>query len=150
MRVQTQPNSQSPLQKSNAGNSCQKARKIRYIFEFLPNFIVSPYPVPNILCRIEVDLFSMFTQVIQIFMLHYLILKKTRCLNKVIRQRPLPYLRHSRNARNKFYGIMGLVFGLTQKHTSSQRLKRMPVKRRFHLFCRNTLVLFKIALRLRE
>ena len=34
-------------------NSCQKTRKIRYyIFETLPNFIVSLYFLPNILSRI--------------------------------------------------------------------------------------------------
>ena len=41
MLVQTQPNAQSPFQKLNVDNSCQKTRKIRYfIFEVLPNFIV--------------------------------------------------------------------------------------------------------------
>ena len=54
MLVQAQPNAQSPFQKSNVDNSCQKTRKIRYsIFEVLPNLIVSFYFVPNILSRIE-------------------------------------------------------------------------------------------------
>ena len=49
----TQPNSQSSFLKLNVDNSCQKTRKIRYyIFEVLPNFIVSLYSVPNILSRI--------------------------------------------------------------------------------------------------
>ena len=53
MWVETQANTQSPLQKPNADNSCQKTRKIRYyIFEALPNFFVSLYLVPNILSRI--------------------------------------------------------------------------------------------------
>ena len=53
MQVQTQPNAQSSFQKLNVDNSCQKIRKIRYyIFEVLPNSIVSLYFVPNILSRI--------------------------------------------------------------------------------------------------
>ena len=60
MWVQTQPNAQSSLQKLNVDNSFQKTRKIRnYIFEVLPNFIVSLYFVPNILSRIvdEIKIF---------------------------------------------------------------------------------------------
>ena len=54
MWVQTQPNAQSSFQKLNVDNSCQKTRKIRYyVFEVLPNFIVSLYFVANILSRIE-------------------------------------------------------------------------------------------------
>ena len=53
MWVQTQPNAQSFFQKLNVDHSCQKTCKIRYyIFEVLPNFIVSLYFVPNILSRI--------------------------------------------------------------------------------------------------
>ena len=53
MWVETQPSAQSSFQKLNVDNSCQKTRKIRYyIFEVLPNFIVSLYFVPNILSRI--------------------------------------------------------------------------------------------------
>ena len=53
MWVQTQPHSHSSFQKLNVDNSCQKARKIRYyVFEVLPNFIVSLYFVLNILSRI--------------------------------------------------------------------------------------------------
>ena len=53
MWVQTQPNAQSSFQKLNVDHSCQKTCKIRYyIFEVLPNFIVSLYFVPNILSRI--------------------------------------------------------------------------------------------------
>ena len=53
MCVQTQPSAQSPFQKSNVDNSCQKTRKIRYyIFEALSNFIVFLYFVPSILSRI--------------------------------------------------------------------------------------------------
>ena len=48
-----QPDDQAPFQKLNADNNRQKARKIRYyIFEALPNFIVSLYLGPNILSRI--------------------------------------------------------------------------------------------------
>ena len=51
-----QPNPQSSFQKLNADNSYQKTRKIRYyIFEVLPNFIVSLYFAPNILSRIVVE-----------------------------------------------------------------------------------------------
>ena len=47
MLVQTQPNAQPSFQKLNVNNNCQKTRKIRYyIFEVLPNFIVSFYFVP--------------------------------------------------------------------------------------------------------
>ena len=50
-----QPNSHSSFEKLKVDNSCQKTRKIRYyIFEALPNFIVSLYFVPNILSRIAV------------------------------------------------------------------------------------------------
>ena len=53
MWVETQPSAQSSFQKLNVDNSCQKTRKIRYyIFEVLPNFIVSLYFVPYILSRI--------------------------------------------------------------------------------------------------
>ena len=53
MWVETQPSAQSSFQKLNVDNSCQKTRKIRYfIFEVLPDFIVSLYFVPNILSRI--------------------------------------------------------------------------------------------------
>ena len=55
MWVQTQPNAQSSFQKLNVDNSCQKTRKIRYyIFETLPNFIVSLHFLLNILSRIVV------------------------------------------------------------------------------------------------
>ena len=57
MWVQTQPNVQSSFQKLNVENSCQKTHKTRYyIFEVLPNFIVSLYFVPNILSRIVLSL----------------------------------------------------------------------------------------------
>ena len=47
-----------PLPEIKRDNSCQKTRKIRYyIFEALPNFIVSLYFVPNILSRIVVTAF---------------------------------------------------------------------------------------------
>ena len=49
------------FQKLNVDNSFQKTRKIRYyIFEVLPNFIVSLYFVPNILSRIVVNLTKPF------------------------------------------------------------------------------------------
>ena len=54
MWVQTQPNAQSSFQTLNVDNSCQKTCKIRYIFETLPNFIVSLHFLPNILSRIVV------------------------------------------------------------------------------------------------
>ena len=55
MWVQMQPIAQSSFPKLNVDNTCQNARKIRwYIFEVLPNFIVSLYFVPNILSRIVV------------------------------------------------------------------------------------------------
>ena len=54
MWVEMQASAQFLFQKSNADNSCQKTRKIRYyIFEVLSNFIVSPYFVPNVLFRIK-------------------------------------------------------------------------------------------------
>ena len=69
MWVQTQPNSQSSFQKLNVDNSCQKTRKIRYyIFEVLPNFIVSLYFVPNILSRI-VDIEKAFNSVNHLFLI---------------------------------------------------------------------------------
>ena len=53
MWVKTQPNAQSSFQKLNDDNSCRKTPKTRYyIFEVLPNFIVSLYFVPNVLSRI--------------------------------------------------------------------------------------------------
>ena len=52
--METQPTAQSYFLKLNVDNSRQETRKIRYyIFEFLPNFTVYLYFVPNILARIS-------------------------------------------------------------------------------------------------
>ena len=53
--METQSSAQSPFQKLNVDNSCQKTRKTRhYIFETLSNFTVFLYFVSNILVTIVV------------------------------------------------------------------------------------------------
>ena len=65
--VETQPSVQSPFQKLNVDNSCQKTRKIRYyIFEVLSNFTVFFYFLPNILVMIaEASVTGILTRVSQ-------------------------------------------------------------------------------------
>ena len=68
MWVKMQPSAQSSFQKLNVDNSCQKTRKTRYyIFEVLPNFIVSLYFVPNILSRIVVLLIINMSLMIRLY-----------------------------------------------------------------------------------
>ena len=70
-------NAQSSFQKLNVDNSCQKTRKIRYyIFEVLPNFIVSLYFVPNILSRIV----EMFHFILALNCFSFLVFALIRCI----------------------------------------------------------------------
>ena len=53
MWVEAQPSAQSPFQKLNADNSCQKHIKLDTAFyEVLPNFTVFLYSLPGILSTI--------------------------------------------------------------------------------------------------
>ena len=95
MWVQTQPNAQSSFQKLNLVNSCQKTCKIRYyIFEVLPNFIVSLYFVPNILSRIVDAILKRLKTIQLIYVNGFITVLKLSLINAI--------LSRSLSLKNKF------------------------------------------------
>ena len=74
--METQPTAQSYFLKLNVDNSRQETRKIRYyIFEFLPNFTVYLYFVPNILARISDFCWDRFFNNSIKLLSHYVLIK---------------------------------------------------------------------------